>query len=206
MNSRSFATGLLVLATMTAGLVSACGGDDDDDTPADGGGVTVDAAATGCQPTGGLAMTAAGRGNIVATLSAPAGGYNGVTTPFMALETVSTASVGLVTATNEVPTASNDATHRGIQFSFTPAPATACQSYVTSNGPAVTQLTYEEGGPISRTFKKWWCAGTVIVDTVNGKSYTFHFDGLSCKAISFPGSSAAGTVTLSGKGSATDVN
>ncbi|MCC6995611.1 MAG: hypothetical protein IT370_13460 [Deltaproteobacteria bacterium] len=193
-----------------AGL-SACGGDDDDTPAVDGGGAadggsTVDAAASGCQPTGGLAMTAVGKATIIATLSDPAGGYNGVTTPFTGVELFGAASVGNWFSDNEAPSTS-DANHRRIQFTFTPAPATACASFTTTNMSGLTQLTYDEGGPISRTFKKWWCAGTVIVDTVSpdGKSNTFHFDGLSCKAISVVGNNATGTVKLTGKGSATDV-
>ena len=48
--------------------------------------------------------------------------------------------------------------------------------------------------------KFWWCGGTVIVDTVVDRSYTFHFDTV-CKPNPVVG--GTGSVRLVGKGAGT---
>lgn len=65
------------------------------------------------------------------------------------------------------------------------------------------QLTYEEGGPITSNFKKWFCAGTTTVDTVDGSAYSFHFGPLECTTFSIVQNTAAGSFTLIGTGAAT---
>lgn len=196
----------LVLGVVTLALVSACGGDDDDGGTTVDGGSTVDAAASGCQPTGGLPMQAPGGAVINATLASPAGGYNGVTTPFNTFS--GAASAGNFQAFNEMPT-TMDSTLRRIVFTFQPNNPTACQSIPTNAMPGqLTALTYEEGGPITSTFKKWFCTGNVIIDTVGPSTtqtpYTFHFDNMACSTFSFVMNNAMGTVKLTGKGSATN--
>jgi hypothetical protein len=79
----------------------------------------------------------------------------------------------------------------------------ACDEYTTTAGPDTVQLTYEEGGPITSNFKKWFCAGTTTVDTVDGSAYSFHFGPLECTTFSIVQNTAAGSFTLIGTGAAT---
>jgi hypothetical protein len=74
---------------------------------------------------------------------------------------------------------------------------TACKSYTTPDTPAAgaPSLRLLDGG------KFWWCGGTVIVDTVVGLSYQFHFDTV-CKSQNI-GTTAVGTVRIVGRGAGT---
>ena len=89
-----------------------------------------------------------------------------------------------------------DKTAQNIDLTLEPMPV-ACKSYTTPSTPAAMNpaLRLSDG-----TGAQWWCGGTVVVDTVNGKSYTFHFDTV-CKPNGLTG--AVRTAQLIGKGAGT---
>lgn len=164
----------------------------------DGATNTPDGSTSACQPTGGLTPPAAGKAVINATFSDSAGGYNGSVEAFTGPEAYGMTNPGgaRFSAYNKAPTAS-DETLRQIAISIPPNP-TACQVIQMPTSPtADTSFMYYEGAGLK---KQWVCSGPVVIDTVAGTSYTFHFDVACAKS---PVLDAAGTVKISGKGAGT---
>ena len=180
------------------------GGGTDAGSGTDSGGNTDSGGGGGCQTTGGLAAPAVQKAVIDATFSNPAMGYNGIATAFMGVEQygyADNAGQARWGAFNKAAPPVDDAL-RQIEVAV-PAMPTACQSFTTVASASVPPyVRYLEGGPQAPGgAKAWWCGGTVIVDTINGVAYTFHFDG-ECKPAA-AGTTALGTVHISGKGAGT---
>jgi hypothetical protein len=217
---------ILICAAM---CVAACGGSDDSQTTPAADSATTDTATTdtasdsrvddsatsdtqpadampmSCTDAGALPTAASGKSVINATLT-PDATYNGNKTAFAGVETSGTASTGggftnFMSSVN-TGTASQ---RRELSVIFPKEVLAACVSYaMVATGPATgtdtVVVNYVEGLSSSR----WRCKGTVIVDSVMGKSIGYHINATSCDPMpSPPANSAEGSFALTGVGSST---
>lgn len=165
----------------------------------DAGGADTGGGTGGCDLTGGLPAPAPGTAVMVATFSDASADYNGSLEPFTGLPEFGVADNGGQSRwlSFNKQQAANDPTLRQITVAIEAMPA-ACVPYVTTTSPAVLPyVQYFEGANLTH---QWWCGGPVIVDTIDGPFYTFHFD-LVCAPS--PVLDAAGAVTMTGKGAGT---
>ncbi len=152
-----------------------------------------------CSPTGGLPAPAAGKAVVQATFSEADGTYNGMMDAFSGAELYgSTDPDGArFVSYNKAPSPS-DATARQMIIAVGPM-AKACQVFTTPKMASASYpyFEYYEGAMLRKQFV---CGGTVVVDTVSGKEYTFHFD-VTCTAK--PVLDGKGSVRVIGKGAGT---
>lgn len=157
---------------------------------------TDSASSLTCDPTGGLAAPAIGQAVIEATFSEAADGYNGSTAPFtgVAMFGSTDPDAARFISYNKAPSVT-DATVVQLIVGTGPLP-TACQSYKTADKPVASYPYFEYyTGPMGRI--QFVCGGAILVDTVVGNSYTFHFD---VRCVAKPVLDGMGSVRLIGKG------
>lgn len=188
--------GIVDAGITDAGIVDA---GEEDIAGMDAGGADTGGGSVGCDPAGSLPAPAPGKATMVATFSDASPDFNGTLEPFTGAEEVGIAddagqSRWLSFNKQQAP---NDPTVRQITVAIESMP-TACVPYTPVSSPStLPYVQYFEGANLT---KQWWCGGVVIVDTIDGPSYTFHFE-LVCAPS--PVLDAAGTVTMTGKGAGT---
>lgn len=191
-------------------LLAGCG--DDDDVVVDGsvtadGGVTADGALsadTGTMTTG-CSTPAAGKACIVATFSAPTGGYTGSTAAYTSVESNGKAEISTSGATDNLAFQTGDGSttvRRNLNLSVdTVSPVVGMDYPVTGTGPDVVLgnlMEYAELTLSTVTTRSWICNGTITFDAIAGKTYRFHFTG-TCG----PYSGGVGGITVTGTGAGT---
>lgn len=142
----------------------------------------------------GLTPPAAGKTVMEITFSDPQGGYNGPTTYTPPAQ----AGLGAVADPSQWYLNVTGSAHVRLVLEANP---TLCKAYNTMAAPSAgapsIQLSESSGK------KQWWCGGTIVVDSIQGKEVQFHFDATTCVAPNFGSQEGVGTVKMSGKGAST---
>ncbi len=162
---------------------------------------TVDAPATtdiaGCTATDGLTPPAAKHAIMTATLDSPVDGYNGVTDTFDGTDVKAPNTAAQIVGsiyTWQSTEVKGLTAQRAISITLDLGVPAACKVYkVTKEGTGNMQMNY------GNSLKLWSCDGSIVVDTISGKSYQFHFDGI-CHG---DGTKSLGSIHLVGKGAST---